>query len=122
MTKIVLLISLALAMVSCQPIENSARDSAAALGGAIVAAQAQYQTQCAGGTTNGLPVCTLINRAVDGQNALVTATEAYCGWSQAAPPPSPTTKCVAVANAKDALQTAINNANTFVTQLKGVIK
>lgn len=120
MKKLCLLLPLLLVLAACQPIENSARDASAALGGAIKSAQAQHQDECKANAT--LPACTLINRAVDGQNALVTATEAYCGWTTVAPPTDQTTKCVAVTSFKAGLQTAINNANSFVLQLKGVIK
>jgi hypothetical protein len=120
MKRLVFVWPLLLVLLACPAVENNARDASAALGGAIKSAQAQHQDEC---KLNGtLSACTLINRAVDGQNALITATEAYCGWSTAAPPPDPTTKCVAVTSLKAGLQTAINNANAFVLQLKGVIK
>ncbi len=120
MIKTTIMFALTLVMIACQSLESNARDTAAALGGAITAAQAQYQTQCT--ATPTLAVCTLINKAVAGQNVLVTATEAYCGWSQTTVPPDQTTKCVPVSTAQAGLQTAISNANTLVTQLKAVIK
>ena len=114
------LLSILLVLVGCQPIEQSARDTAAALNGAITAAQAQYLTTCTADKTQA--TCQLINRAVAAQNALITATEAYCGWSVTAPPPDPTVACQPIKAAVPALQSAINNATPFITELKGVIK
>jgi hypothetical protein len=105
---------------SCSPIQNNARDTAAALQGAITAAQAQYQATCTANPTQ--TPCTAINQAVAAQNLLITATEAYCNWSPAAAPSDPTATCVPVSSAEGALQTAINNATTFIAELKGVIK
>ncbi len=108
-------------LTGCTSIEQTARDTAAALQGAIAAAQAQYQTQCTASPT--LQACTVINQAIAGQNALVTATEGYCGWSAASPPVNPSSAtCTPVKTAQAGLQTAINNANLFVTELKGVIQ
>ena len=106
--------------IGCSPIENQARDASAALGGAIKAAQTQHQAECT--EQPSLPACVLINRAVDGQNALITSLEAYCGWTAGASPQDSSAKCVPVSGSKGALNTAIANANTFITQLKGVIK
>jgi hypothetical protein len=114
------LLLLTLIASSCSPLEQSARNTAAALQGALGAAQAQYQATCTADPKQ--TACTVINQAVAGQNALVTATEAYCGWSTAAPPTVTTATCVPVKSAAAGLQTAITNANLFVTELKGVIK
>jgi hypothetical protein len=104
---------------SCSPIQNQARNTAAALQGAIVAAQGQYQATC---TSNPSQTqCTLINKAIAAQNALITADEAYCNWSQANPPSDPNATCVPVTSAVTALQTAINNATSFISQLKGIL-
>jgi len=114
------LLSIALMMTSCQPPEATARDTAAALGGLLAAAQTQNQSACQADATQS--VCVLIDKGIAAQNALVTATEAYCGWSATTPPGDPSAKCVSVASATAGLQTAITNANTFITELKGVIK
>jgi hypothetical protein len=116
------LFALCFVLVACPltPIEQSARNTAAALQGAIAAAQAQYQTQCT--STPTVQACVIINQSIAGQNALITATEGYCGWSVSAPPANPTAPCVPVKTAQAGLQAAINNANLFVTELKGVIK
>jgi len=108
-----------LVLAGCPKIEQDARDTAAALGGAITAAQAQHQ-ECKTAPTGS--ACLTINKAVDGQNALVTSIEAYCGWTAGVLPTDPNTKCVPVQSASTGLQTAINNANTFISQLKGVIQ
>src|ERR1700685_1832193 len=102
-----LILILTLICVACTPVEQSARNTAAALQGALTAAQAQYLTQC---TANPKATsCTIINQAIAGQNALVTATEAYCGWSETAPPANPTSApCTPVKSASAGLQTAIN--------------
>lgn len=116
-----LIVALTLATTACSPLEQQARNTAAALQGAIGAAQAQYQTTCTSNSSQ--TACTVINQAVAGQNALVTAIEGYCGWSTANPPAMPTTAtCTPVKTATAGLTTAINNANLFVTELKGLIK
>ena len=97
-----------------------ARDTAAALNGAIVDAQKQNQASC--NENNSQPKCIIINKAVDGQNALVTAVEAYCGWSTANPPINLNGQCVPVATAADGLKTAIANADLFIVEIKGVVK
>lgn len=112
-------ITLCLLLVACSPLEQQARNTAAALGGAITAAQQQNQAACQAAPT--ATVCQVINRAVAAQNALITATEAYCGWS---PSTNPATApaCTPVKSATSGLQTAISNATPFINQLKGVIQ
>ena len=108
-----------LPMLGCSPLENQARDAAAALSGSIVAAQTKYQASC---TAKPSPeICQVINRGVSGENALVTAVETYCGWAVTPAPPDPTAKCVPVRSAQGALQTAIANAATLTLQIKGVL-
>jgi hypothetical protein len=114
-----LMIVCLLALVGCSPVENQARDTAAALSGAIVAAQTEYQASCAANPKQ--QVCEVINRGVSGENALVTAVEAYCGWSVTLAPPDPTAKCVPVKSAEAALRAAIANAATMTLQIKGAL-
>jgi hypothetical protein len=109
-----------LALVACSPLEQQARNTAAALQGALTAAQAQFQSTCSATPTQ--TPCTIINQAVAGQNALVTATESYCGFSVTNPPNPTTAACVPVKSAQAGLQTAISNATLFITELRGVIK
>lgn len=115
-----LMLCLTLITVGCQPVEMSARDSAAALGGTISYAQTKLADKCKADPTQ--LSCQSINRGVAGQNALVTAVETYCGWSTVAPPPDPTTKCVVVKGAEPALKSAIANANRLVTEIRTAIQ
>ena len=110
---------LTLCLLTCTPLEQSARNTAAALQGALGAVQAQYQTTCE--ATPSQTACVTINQAVAGQNALITATEAYCGWSPTSPPASTTATCVPVKTAAAGLNSAISNANLFVTELQALI-
>lgn len=109
-----------LVLVACPPLAKDGRDVAAALNGSITAAQEKYQTSCFSNPSQ--PICKSINRAVEGQNALVTALEAYCGWSVLIPPPDPKAACVPVKGAEAGLKTAIANANLFIVELKGALK
>ena len=120
MKRIALLLCLTLVFVACTPIEQNARNTAAALQGALTAAQTQYTTECTASPKDS--PCVIINQAVAGQNALVTATESYCGWSTSAPPANGSIPCVPVKSAAAGLQAAINNATLFITELKGIIK
>jgi hypothetical protein len=110
-----------LLMTACESLEQQARDTAAALGGAIAAAQTQYQTACTATVRDSstATACTLINKAVAAQNALVTADEAYCGFSPGTPL---TTTCTPVKSAEAGLSAAISNATPFVTELKAIIQ
>ena len=109
---------LVLGLTGCPKAEQNARDAAAALGGAIQAAQIQYQVTCKAEPLGS--ACVTINKAVAAQNALITATEAYCGWAPGTAIAQ--TSCTPVASAQAALTAAINNANLFVIELKGVIQ
>ena len=108
-----------LSMVACSPLENQARDVAAALSGSIVAAQSKYQGSC--GANPSQTICEAINRGVSGQNALVTAVETYCGWAVTPPPLDPNAKCVPVKSTSAALQTALANASALTLQIKGAL-
>jgi len=108
-----------LMMTGCSPLENQARNTAAALSGSIVAAQTKYQASCA---SNGAQqICQVINRGVSGENALITAIETYCGWTAALTPPDASAKCVPVKSAQTALQAAISNAASLTIQIKGAL-
>jgi len=114
---IVMLVVGLLPMLGCSPIENQARDTAAALSGSIVAAQIKYQANCVANANQ--EVCQLINRGVSGENALITAVETYCGW---APTLAPTAAaCVPVKSMQPALQAAIANAAALTLEIKGAI-
>ena len=106
-------------LTACSPLEQQARNAAAALQGTIVAAQAKYQTACVANPQ--APTCVQINHGVSAENALVTAIETYCGWSTTAPPADPNAKCVPVKTAQAALQSAIANANQLTSEIRGAI-
>jgi hypothetical protein len=114
-----LTVVIVLPMLGCSPVENQARDTAAALSGSIVAAQSEYQVSCA--ANPGQEVCQIINRGVSGENVLITAIETYCGWTPTLAPPDPTATCVPVKSAQAALQAAIANAASLTLQIKGAI-
>ena len=115
----ILLVLCLLPMLGCSPLENQARDTAAALSGSIVAAQSKYQATCAANPAQ--EICRVINRGVSGENALITAVETYCGWTPTLAPPDPAAKCVPVKSAQAALQAAIASAATLTSQIKGAI-
>lgn len=121
MKQALLAVILCLSLTACPkvPLADTARDTYAALGGAIAAAQTQYQTQCTADPKG--QACVIINQAIASQNLLITATETYCGWSVASPPPVGTV-CAPVPSAETALRTSISNAQLFITQLKGALK
>ena len=108
-----------LAMTGCSPLENQARNTAAALSGSIVAAQLEYQASCMANPRQ--EICELINQGVSGENALITTIEGYCGWSETLAPPDPTASCVPVKSAEGALRAAIANAASLTVQIKGAI-
>lgn len=114
-----LLVLALLPMLGCSPLENQARDTAAALSGAIVAAQTKYQASCSANSAQ--EICGVINRGISGENALITAVETYCGWTPTLAPPDPAATCVPVKSAQAALQAAIANAATLTSQIKGAI-
>lgn len=118
MSKVLLLVPLLL-LVACSPIEQKARDTAAALQGTLIAAQAKYHDSCVANPSQ--TVCVAINRGVSGENALITAVELYCGWSTTAPPADVNAKCVPVKTAQAALTSAINNAVALTTEIRGTL-
>ena len=116
---LVLIVPLTLLLTACPKLASTARDTSAVLQGLIVAAQAKYQTSCAADKTQA--ACVNIERAVSGENALITAIETYCGWSTVTPPTDPTTVCVPVSSATQGLNLAVSNATAFINQLKGML-
>src|ERR1039458_70016 len=91
-------------------IQSSARDASAALNGLLVAAQTQYLTTCKANPTQ--TACQTINRGIAVQNILITADQAYCGWSATVKPTDPNATCVPVQGTSSALNTAISDAAT----------
>lgn len=120
MKRLWIVLTACILLIGCSPLEQNARNTAAALQGAIVAAQTSQQSSCSANSQQ--ESCIVITKAINGQTALVTSIEAYCGWSITNPPSDPNATCVPVKTAQAALETAIANATTFITELKGVIK
>ena len=114
-----ILIAGLLPMLACSPLENQARDAAAALSGSIVAAQTKYQASCTANPAQD--ICGAINRGVSAENALITTIETYCGWSPTLVPPDPTATCMPVKTAEAALRAAIVNATALTLQIKGAL-
>lgn len=119
MKKALLLLAV-FALVGCSPLENSARDASAASQAVITAEQAAHKDSCVANPTQA--ICVDINKAVDAQNALVTAAEIYCGW-----PANPTAAqlaasgnlpCAHIASGQAALQAAVTNLNTIIATVK----
>lgn len=115
-TKLVILLPL-LAFVGC--VEQSARDTNAALSAVLVAAQDKNLATCQADPK--LDVCVLINRGVAADNALVTATETYCNWDPANPP-ALLTKCTPVKSAEETLKAAIANATKITNEIRGILR
>jgi hypothetical protein len=115
---VVLVVSSLILTLSCHP-EQTARDVSAALKGELITAQQQNQEKC--NADPSVSPCQLINKAISAQNALITADQAYCGWSEATPLDQRDTPCVPVKTAEAGLKTAIANAQPFIEQLKGAI-
>jgi len=105
-------------LLGCPKVEQDARDTAAALKGALTQAQTEYTSTCQ--SDSAQPTCQTINKAISAQNLLITATQAYCGWSASAPP-DPAAKCAPVKGTEASLQTATKNAQQAITELKGII-
>lgn len=116
---VVVVLLLTVILVACSPLEQQARNTAAALGGVLVPAQAKYHDTCVADARQ--TICMTINKGVAAQNALITAVETYCGWSTTSPPTDPNAKCVPVKSAEQALTAAIANAAQMTTEVKGVL-
>ena len=104
----VITVALVLAfLVSCQPLENTARDTIAGAKGFIEQAQRNHHDECVANPTKAFP-CQAINRAVGAQNILVDALEIYCGWTKDTPQ---ATSCHADKSKGTQLQAAVANLN-----------
>jgi 7-keto-8-aminopelargonate synthetase-like enzyme len=99
-------------------LQGTARDTAAALSGALVAAQAQNQESCVPNPNQA--ICQTINKAIAANNALITATETYCGLVVTAMP-NPAATCTPVSSAAAALTAAIANASPFVAEIQQIV-
>ena len=101
-------------------LQSEARDVAAALKGALKSAQTQYQSSCTANPKQS--ACVAINKAVGVQNVLITADQAYCGWSATVQPSDPNATCVPVQGAVGALNAAIANAATAISEIQGLVQ
>lgn len=119
MWSVCLLLMFTLVLVACTPLEQSARNTSAALQGTLLAAQAKYHDTCVANPSQN--VCQLINKGVSGENGLITAVETYCGWSTTQPPVDPNAKCVPVKGAEQVLRSAIANAAQLTGEIRGTI-
>ena len=100
-----------------QPAEKNARDTIAVATGLIQSAQTEYKAECTALPT--APKCVLINDAVHGQNAAITATEAYCNFQVNVS--LSTDVCQPVKSAAGALTSAIANLANFVGEIKAIM-
>ena len=118
----IILVVAAFGMFTCNtPLENQARDTAAAAQGFITAAQTAHGAECKADPTKA--VCVDINRAVDAQNILIDAAETYCGW-QTRPTPAQlaaaTASCQRISSASSGLQVATGNLQNILADIKAV--
>ncbi len=102
------------------PAEKDARDSIAAAHGYIQSAQAQWGDSCRANNTQ--LKCTTTNKLIAAQRAAADALAVYCGG------PSVTGvdyanggTCVPIKSAGGALQTAIVNMNSIITDIKKLL-
>ena len=107
-------------LTACSQPEKKARDAAATLNGLLTQAKDQNRASCQANPSQS--VCQTINRGVDGQNALITAIQTYCGWSASTPPNDPNAKCVPVKGVEPILVSATNNVTQIISELRGVVK
>lgn len=101
----------------CPTADQSARDVLAAATGTIQQAQSDYKQECTASPSE--PKCVLINQAIAGQNAAITALEAYCGFVPNVT--LPTATCVPVKSAVGALNAAIANLKNFTGEIAAIL-
>jgi hypothetical protein len=116
-------VPVALFFVGCQPIEDTAFQAAATAQGFITQAQANHGEECRADKTR--PVCVKINEAVDAQNLLIDAIEAYCNFPVRPAPEELknfSSTCSKNASARERLQLAIRNVQVVIRDVKGAIQ
>lgn len=109
-------LSLLVLLLACEPAEQQARDSIAAASGVITAAQATLTPTCKANPSQNS--CQLVNKAIAAENLAVSALETYCGIPAGVPSGN---NCAPVKSYQSALTTALQNLNTIITELKGVV-
>lgn len=108
---VVAILSLAFLLAGCSPLENHARDAAAAAQGFIQQAQKNHQAECQAFPTKPWP-CVAINEAVGAQNLLIDAVEQYCGWPSGVA--APTQPCLRKAEYQKRLAAAVDSVNRII--------
>ena len=113
--KSTIVLSFLLVLVGCGPLETKARDTIAGMKGLLDSEQAARKAQCS--VDPSAPVCQALIRGAGAENALVTATETYCGWSTLTPP---TLDAVCAPNKAlaPALKNSIDNALRIISEIK----
>lgn len=119
MKKAVLVLCSALLLISCQPIEKTARDSIAAASGFLNQAKANHpecDPQLPGSETNS--ICVAIWKAIDAQNFAINALEIYC----AGPEFNAGGNCQPDANYKDKLKEALAKMREQMALAKEILQ
>jgi len=98
-------------------LEQRARDGIAAATGFLSSAQTQYHDQCVAAPTGA--ACVTIHKGVAAQNVAIDALKTYCAFGKSDPLDS---TCKPVANAADALKSALSNLSSIITDVKGLVK
>lgn len=116
----IVLLSVSL-LAGCSPLENNARDAAAAAQGFIQAAQKNHFQECSADPSKDFP-CRIINQAVGAQNLLVSSIELYCSWP-ANPDPASLKQyagqpCARKKEAAQSLANAIKSLNSIISEYK----
>lgn len=110
-----------LSLAGCSPLENRARDAAAASQGFIQQAQRNHLAECQANPAKPFP-CQTINQAIAAQNLLIDAIEQYCGWPSGTQPSGAASyPCAKNVSAQQRLQAAINSINQIIKDYKGAL-
>lgn len=123
MKKLVLLFACCGLLAGCENFVRASVDSLAAAQGFIGQAQKNHQPECSVDPSKDFP-CQTINRAVDAQNAAVSALEIYCQLPVAPDPATlaniGTKTCNANPSAKDVLVSALANLDQILSSYKSL--
>ena len=123
MKKVVLLLACCGLLTGCENFVRASVDTLAAAQGFIGQAQKNHSAQCVVDPSADFP-CQTINKAVEAQNAAVSALEIYCQLP-AAPDPATlanmgTKECNANPAAKDVLANALSNLEQILASYKSL--
>lgn len=117
---LVLVVAFAIAETGCSPLEVKARDTSAALNGAVTTAIGQYSDTCRANESQ-VP-CQTIIRAAGVLDVLLTADETYCGWAAGQAKIDPNAVCVPNKSATGLLTVATENAVMATAEIVVIIK